>query len=124
MSRTYKDAPYEVRAWRGDPRYGKCPSKWRPRHWRQIKAGDDDYVYSWNDYPRWIEWLNAQPEDKTRHVGRKRYTYYGTAGWTGSPDAKRQFWSGYRAEERQAIAHEDYDRLNTKVPRDLWWHTW
>lgn len=123
MSRTYKDAPYEVRAWRGDPRYGKCPSKWRPRHWKQIKPGDDDYVSRW-DYPSWIEWWNAQPTDQSTNVGRRSYTFYGLSRWTGSTDAKRQFWSEYRAYERQAIAHENYDELPTKIPRDLWWHTW
>jgi hypothetical protein len=120
MSRTYKDAPYTVRAWRRDSRYGKCPSDWRGAHWRNWRKSD--FPRRLEDYDAYIQASNAEPRTSYYYDGRKAYTKYGFRGWSGTVYLKQQEHHRRRMREREAIAHEDYDNLPTRQPNDFYWY--
>lgn len=114
MSRTWKDAPGQVQAFRGDERYRKCPPNWRPirLRWRSITDENRQAIDAHNDAIADVDWV--------RYDG-SHYNRAGLYGWRGKTWMKKRFHHTVRTREREAIANEDWDNLVTRYNDAGWW---
>lgn len=104
MSRTYKDAPWMIRAYRSERRV--IDSDWRERwsHRNSPPYGPD-----------WYRWYDDRPEV------RPPYDRYRIG--EGSAEDRTIAHRRYRALVRDAIANEDYDSI-PPPGRTKYWFDW
>lgn len=103
MGKTYKTDPYLVRAYRHQGE--KPPPDWRERwHYRNSPR--------WSNWAEWNAWYDSRPV---------------VPDWAGVPRDykldKRNLHKKIRMAEREAIAHERYDMMPTRLDEvDFdWW---
>ena len=106
MSRTYKDAPWMIRAYRSEHR--PIDPDWRVRHRRCPEA----IAYG---SPEWYAWLDDEPQIAPPY---DRYRI-----GEGSAVDRTLAHRRYRSLVRDAIAHEDFDSI-CAPSRTKYWFNW